>query len=47
MSIKQIENSRSIESLLSAIDDGKIILPEFQRDYKWPIEKTEILFVKR
>ena len=44
MSIKQIENSRSIESLLSAIDDGKIILPEFQRDYKWPIEKTEILF---
>jgi hypothetical protein len=26
------------------IDNGKLVLPEFQRDFKWPIEKTETLF---
>ena len=44
MGKKQIEESRSIESLIYSIDNAKIVLPEFQRDYKWPIEKTEVLF---
>lgn len=41
---KQIEESKSIEELIKLIDDNKVVLPEFQRDFKWPIEKTEVLF---
>ena len=26
------------------MESGKLLLPEFQRDFKWPIEKTETLF---
>lgn len=25
-------------------DNGKLLLPEFQRDFKWPLEKSETLF---
>jgi len=35
---------RSIEDIIRMIDNGKLLLPEFQRDFKWPIEKTETLF---
>ena len=41
---RQVEESKSIEDLVKLIDEGKIVLPEFQRDFKWPLEKTEILF---
>lgn len=41
---RQVEESKSIEDLIKLIDEGKIVLPEFQRDFKWPIEKTEVLF---
>jgi hypothetical protein len=38
------QNTRSIEDIIRMIDNGKLLLPEFQRDFKWPIEKTETLF---
>jgi hypothetical protein len=41
---RQIESSLSIEDIVKNIDEKKILLPEFQRDFKWPLEKTEILF---
>ena len=36
--------SKSIEDVVKLIQDGKLLLPEFQRDFKWPIEKSETLF---
>lgn len=36
--------SRSIEDILKLIQDGNLLLPEFQRDFKWPVEKSETLF---
>jgi hypothetical protein len=36
--------SRSIEDVVKLIEEGKLLLPEFQRDFKWPIEKSETLF---
>jgi len=36
--------SKSIEDVIKLIKDGKLLLPEFQRDFKWPIEKSETLF---
>ena len=41
---RQIEGSLSIEDIIKSIDDKKLLLPEFQRDFKWPLEKTEVLF---
>jgi uncharacterized protein with ParB-like and HNH nuclease domain len=38
------QETRSIEDIIKMIDNGKLVLPEFQRDFKWPIEKTETLF---
>lgn len=38
------QETRSIEDIIRMIDNGKLLLPEFQRDFKWPIEKTETLF---
>lgn len=38
------QETRSIEDIIKMIDTGKLVLPEFQRDFKWPIEKTETLF---
>lgn len=38
------QETRSIEDIVKMIDDGKLVLPEFQRDFKWPLEKTETLF---
>lgn len=38
------QDTRSIEDIIKSINDGKLLLPEFQRDFKWPIEKSEILF---
>ena len=38
------QETRSIEDLVKMIDGGKLVLPEFQRDFKWPIEKSETLF---
>lgn len=38
------QETRSIEDIIKMIDSGKLMLPEFQRDFKWPIEKTETLF---
>jgi hypothetical protein len=38
------QDTRSIEDIIKMIDNGKLVLPEFQRDFKWPIEKTETLF---
>jgi hypothetical protein len=38
------QETRSIEDIVKMIDTGKLVLPEFQRDFKWPIEKTETLF---
>jgi hypothetical protein len=38
------QETRSIEDLMKMIDAGKLVLPEFQREFKWPIEKTVTLF---
>jgi hypothetical protein len=38
------QETRSIEDIIKMIDTGKLVLPEFQRDFKWPIEKSETLF---
>ena len=38
------QETRSIEDLVKMIESGKLVLPEFQRDFKWPIEKSETLF---
>lgn len=38
------QETRSIEDIIKMIDTNKLVLPEFQRDFKWPIEKTETLF---
>lgn len=38
------QETRSIEDIIKMIETGKLVLPEFQRDFKWPIEKTETLF---
>lgn len=34
---------RTIASLMNEIDAGELALPEFQRDYKWPVENIEEL----
>lgn len=38
------QETKSIEDIVKMIDSGKLLLPEFQRDFKWPIEKSETLF---
>lgn len=38
------QETKSIEEIIKSIDDGKLVLPEFQRDFKWSLEKSEILF---
>lgn len=37
-------NTKSIEELIAMYDNNQLLLPEFQRDFKWPIEKSETLF---
>jgi len=39
-----MEQTQSIKQLISDIDEGKIFLPEFQRDFVWEISKTYDLF---
>ena len=41
---KNQQENQSIENIIEQVKSGKLLLPEFQRDFKWPIEKTEILF---
>lgn len=36
--------TKSIEELILMYDNDKLLLPEFQRDFKWPLEKSETLF---
>ena len=36
--------TKSIEELITMYDNGKLVLPEFQRDFKWPLEKSQTLF---
>ncbi|BDS07194.1 hypothetical protein NT6N_22340 [Oceaniferula spumae] len=38
------QETRSISDLVKLIEDGKLLLPEFQRDFKWPIDKSLTLF---
>ena len=38
------QETKSIEDIIKMIETDKLVLPEFQRDFKWPIEKTETLF---
>ena len=38
------QETRSIDDIIRMIDSGKLLLPEFQRNFMWPIEKTETLF---
>jgi uncharacterized protein with ParB-like and HNH nuclease domain len=38
------QETRSINDIVDMIEKGKLLLPEFQRDFKWPIEKSETLF---
>ncbi|MGE8571148.1 DUF262 domain-containing protein [Acinetobacter sp. YH12145] len=38
------QETKSIEDIVKLIDKEKLVLPEFQRDFKWPLEKTETLF---
>lgn len=37
-------HTESLRDLVKAIDQGVIMLPEFQRDFRWEIEQTLILF---
>ena len=39
-----MEQTQSIQQLILDIDDKKIFLPEFQRDFVWEISKTYDLF---
>lgn len=39
-----MEQTQSLESLIKDIDEDKIVLPEFQRDFVWEINKTYDLF---
>jgi hypothetical protein len=39
-----MENSESIKNLLESIDKNSVVLPEFQRDFVWGLEKTYDLF---
>lgn len=39
-----MEQTQSIKDLLLDIDDKKVFLPEFQRDFVWEISKTYDLF---
>jgi len=39
-----MEQTQSLENLIKDIDAGKIVLPEFQRDFVWEISKTYDLF---
>ena len=39
-----IQSNKSIDQLIKDIDNNKILLPEFQRDFRWPVEKSETLF---
>jgi hypothetical protein len=39
-----MENSESIKNLIECIDKDCVVLPEFQRDFVWGIEKTFDLF---
>ena len=41
---KNTQENQSIESIIKMVEDGKLLLPEFQRDFKWGIEKSETLF---
>ena len=34
----------SIEDLIQQVEDGLIVLPEFQRDFIWPESKSITLF---
>jgi hypothetical protein len=34
---------RTIASLITEVENGQLALPEFQRDYKWPVENVEEL----
>lgn len=38
------QETKSMEDIVKLIDKKKLVLPEFQRDFKWPLEKTETLF---
>ncbi|WP_417664950.1 GmrSD restriction endonuclease domain-containing protein [Pseudidiomarina sp.] len=38
------QETRSINDLIKLIEGGKLVLPEFQRDFKWPEDKTCTLF---
>ena len=38
------QETKSIEEIVKMIETGKLVLPEFQRDFKWPIDKSETLF---
>jgi hypothetical protein len=39
-----MENSESIKNLIECLQDNSVVLPEFQRDFVWSIEKTFDLF---
>lgn len=39
-----MEQTQSLKKLVNDIDGGKIVLPEFQRDFVWEINKTYDLF---
>jgi len=38
------QKTESLFSLVEDIDKGAVVLPEFQRDFVWEIEKTVDLF---
>jgi hypothetical protein len=40
----QSQQTNSLENIFSQIDSGQIILPDFQRDFEWDIERTLDLF---
>jgi uncharacterized protein with ParB-like and HNH nuclease domain len=38
------QKTESLSQLVADIDKGSVVLPEFQRDFVWEIEKTFDLF---
>lgn len=37
-------HTESLSKLVEGIDQGVILLPEFQRDFRWELEQTQVLF---
>ncbi len=42
--MEDAQRTESIKNLMEHIDNSNVVLPEFQRDFVWDVEKTYDLF---